>query len=68
MTLKTKLKTNQQPNSSGENEESFTKCDYISSSEQCLRIHSARKHTVNKEDSSNGCELCEKKFDTVKIF
>ena len=47
---------------------SCTKCDYTSSSEQGLRIHSARKHTVNKEESSNVCELCDKKFDTVKIL
>ena len=42
-----------------------TSCDYESSSQQGLKIHIARKHTVNKLETSSICELCDKKFETA---
>ena len=41
-------------------------CSYESKSEQGLRVHIARKHTINKVENQKSCEICDETFQTEK--
>ena len=38
-------------------------CDFVTNSQQGLRIHISKMHTSVEKDNLNTCEFCEKKFE-----
>lgn len=39
-----------------------SKCDFVGTTSHGLKVHIARKHTVNLNQNSRNCELCDKTF------
>ena len=40
-----------------------SQCDFEGNSQHGLKVHMARKHTINVDNKSRKCELCDKEFE-----